>query len=134
MVIRILLGTLTLPTKYQLFSLLFMANYSFIMTTLKIGILQDLLRLPVSLHALYIPLNRSFWLSKKICFGLRRQLEESGVLNGALKPSGSPWALHMPDTCVHFVFRLAPKAFTDQKRRFFPHLDDEVPTHLHDGR
>jgi mediator of RNA polymerase II transcription subunit 27 len=28
---------------------------------------------------------------------------------------------------------LALKAFTDQKRRFFPHLDDEVPRHLHDG-
>jgi mediator of RNA polymerase II transcription subunit 27 len=28
---------------------------------------------------------------------------------------------------------LALKAFTDQKRRFFPHLDDEVPRHLHGG-
>lgn len=31
------------------------------------------------------------------------------------------------------VFRLALKAFTDQKRRFFPHLEDEVLSHLHDG-
>ncbi|VAH59978.1 unnamed protein product [Triticum turgidum subsp. durum] len=29
--------------------------------------------------------------------------------------------------------RLALKAFTDQKRRFFPHLEDEVLNHLHDG-
>jgi len=33
----------------------------------------------------------------------------------------------------HAVFRLALKAFTDQKRRFFPHLEDEVLSHLHDG-
>lgn len=34
---------------------------------------------------------------------------------------------------TRYVFRLALKAFTDQKRRFFPHLEDEVLSHLHDG-
>uniref|UniRef100_A0A0E0C0B3 Mediator of RNA polymerase II transcription subunit 27 n=1 Tax=Oryza meridionalis TaxID=40149 RepID=A0A0E0C0B3_9ORYZ len=85
---------------------------------------------------------------------LGRQLEESGVLNGALKARGNSWGLHMPLVCpdgavVAYAWkrqlagqagasavdrtRLALKAFTDQKRRFFPHLDDEVFNHLHDG-
>jgi mediator of RNA polymerase II transcription subunit 27 len=34
---------------------------------------------------------------------------------------------------IQCCFRLALKAFNDQKRRFFPHLDDEVLRHLHDG-
>ncbi|TVU22556.1 hypothetical protein EJB05_32265 [Eragrostis curvula] len=79
--------------------------------------------------------------------GLGRQLEESGVLNGALKARGNSWGLHMPLVCpdgavVAYAWKrqlagqagasavdrtkLALKAFTDQKRRFFPHLDDEV--------
>ncbi|OEL37509.1 Mediator of RNA polymerase II transcription subunit 27 [Dichanthelium oligosanthes] len=33
----------------------------------------------------------------------------------------------------HAVFRLALKAFTDQKRRFFPHLEDEVLGQIQDG-
>ncbi|KAL6627660.1 hypothetical protein ACP70R_031386 [Stipagrostis hirtigluma subsp. patula] len=86
--------------------------------------------------------------------GRRRQLEESGVLNGALKARGNSWGLHMPLVCpdgavVAYAWkrqlagqagasavdrtRLALKAFTDQKRRFFPHLEDEVLSHLHDG-
>ncbi|XP_066308666.1 mediator of RNA polymerase II transcription subunit 27-like [Miscanthus floridulus] len=85
---------------------------------------------------------------------LGRQLEESGVLNGALKARGNSWGLHMPLVCpdgavVAYAWkrqlagqagasavdrtRLALKAFTDQKRRFFPHLEDEVLSHLHDG-
>ncbi|PWZ29864.1 hypothetical protein Zm00014a_008458 [Zea mays] len=88
------------------------------------------------------------------CFALGRQLEESGVLNGALKARGNSWGLHMPLVCpdgavVAYAWkrqlagqagasavdrtRLALKAFTDQKRRFFPHLEDEVVSHLHDG-
>ncbi|XP_035817258.1 mediator of RNA polymerase II transcription subunit 27-like isoform X2 [Zea mays] len=84
-----------------------------------------------------------------------RQLEESGVLNGALKAQGNSWGLHMPLVCpdgavVAYAWkrqlagqagasavdrtRLALKAFTDQKRRFFPHLEDEVVSHLHDGQ
>ncbi|GJN37886.1 hypothetical protein PR202_gb26884 [Eleusine coracana subsp. coracana] len=84
----------------------------------------------------------------------RRQLEESGVLNGALKARGNSWGLHMPLVCpdgavVAYAWKrqlagqagasavdrtkLALKAFTDQKRRFFPHLDDEVLRHVHDG-
>ncbi|ONM39118.1 Mediator of RNA polymerase II transcription subunit 27 [Zea mays] len=106
-------------------------------------------------------------LHTKICHG--RQLEESGVLNGALKARGNSWGLHMPLVCpdgavvayawkrqlagqagasavdrtrcaqvfynfeLTHAFRLALKAFTDQKRRFFPHLEDEVVSHLHDG-
>ncbi|CAL9111431.1 unnamed protein product [Musa textilis] len=78
---------------------------------------------------------------------LGRQLEDSGVLNGSLKSRGNSWGLHMPLVCpdgavVAYAWkrqlagqagasavdrtRLALKAFTDQKRRFFPHLDDEV--------
>ncbi|KAK3163512.1 hypothetical protein QOZ80_1AG0004650 [Eleusine coracana subsp. coracana] len=85
---------------------------------------------------------------------LGRQLEESGVLNGALKARGNSWGLHMPLVCpdgavVAYAWKrqlagqagasavdrtkLALKAFTDQKRRFFPHLDDEVLRHVHDG-
>ncbi|KAG8052401.1 hypothetical protein GUJ93_ZPchr0001g32176 [Zizania palustris] len=85
---------------------------------------------------------------------LGRQLEESGVLNGALKARGNSWGLHMPLVCpdgavVAYAWkrqlagqagasavdrtRLALKAFTDQKRRFFPHLDDEGLSHLPDG-
>ncbi|KAJ1283204.1 hypothetical protein BS78_03G110300 [Paspalum vaginatum] len=85
---------------------------------------------------------------------LGRQLEESGVLNGALKARGNSWGLHMPLVCpdgavVAYAWkrqlagqagasavdrtRFSLKAFTDQKRRFFPHLEDEVLSHLHDG-
>lgn len=77
---------------------------------------------------------------------LGRQLEDSGVLNGSLKSRGNSWGLHMPLVCpdgavVAYAWkrqlagqagasavdrtRLALKAFTDQKRRFFPHLEDE---------
>lgn len=73
-----------------------------------------------------------------------KQLESSGVLNEALKSRSNSWGLHMPLVCpdgavVAYAWkrqlagqagasavdrtRLALKSFTDQKRRFFPHLD-----------
>ncbi|XP_050226716.1 mediator of RNA polymerase II transcription subunit 27 [Mercurialis annua] len=76
---------------------------------------------------------------------LGKQLEESGVLNDSLRSRSNTWGLHMPLVCpdgavVAYAWkrqlagqagasavdrtRLALKAFTDQKRRFFPHLDD----------
>nr|GMD70246.1 mediator of RNA polymerase II transcription subunit 27 [Ipomoea batatas] len=75
---------------------------------------------------------------------LGRQLEDSGVLTDALRSRSNSWGLHMPLVCpdgavVAYAWkrqlagqagasavdrtRLALKAFTDQKRRFFPHLD-----------
>ncbi|KAG9451096.1 hypothetical protein H6P81_011061 [Aristolochia fimbriata] len=78
-----------------------------------------------------------------------RQLEASGVLNGSMRSRGNSWGLHMPLICpdgavVAYAWkrqlagqagasavdrtRLALKAFTDQKKRFFPHLDDELTT------
>jgi hypothetical protein len=100
MIIGILEGIPRLPTKYELFSLLFMVNYSFIMISLIIGILEDLLMSPVSLHALYIPSNHSFLaVNNSFLLVLGRQLEESGVLNGALKARGNSWGLHMPLVC-----------------------------------
>ncbi|GLT37924.1 hypothetical protein SLA2020_122050 [Shorea laevis] len=74
-----------------------------------------------------------------------KQLEESGVLNESLRSRSNSWGLHMPLVCpdgavVAYAWkrqlagqagasavdrtRLALKAFTDQKRWFFPHLDD----------
>jgi mediator of RNA polymerase II transcription subunit 27 len=74
-----------------------------------------------------------------------RQLEESGVLNESLRSRINSWGLHMPLVCpdgavVAYAWKrqlagqagasavdrtkLALKAFTDQKKRFFPHLDD----------
>ncbi|KAI4348886.1 hypothetical protein L6164_009552 [Bauhinia variegata] len=74
-----------------------------------------------------------------------KQLEESGVLNESLRLRSNSWGLHMPLVCpdgavVAYAWkrqlagqaaasavdrtRLALKAFTDQKRRFFPHLDN----------
>ncbi|KAG1338878.1 Mediator of RNA polymerase II transcription subunit 27 [Cocos nucifera] len=85
---------------------------------------------------------------------LGKQLEDLGVLNGSLKSRGNSWGLHMPLVCpdgavVAYAWkrqlagqagasavdrtRLALKAFTDQKRRFFPHLEDEPFGHSHDG-
>ncbi|KAG0496656.1 hypothetical protein HPP92_001347 [Vanilla planifolia] len=85
---------------------------------------------------------------------LGKQLEDSGVLNGSLKSRGNSWGLHMPLVCpdgavVAYAWkrqlagqagasavdrtRLALKAFTDQKRRFFPHLEDEAFGKLSDG-
>ncbi|KAI9076399.1 hypothetical protein K1719_041634 [Acacia pycnantha] len=90
---------------------------------------------------------------------LGRQLEESGVLNESLRSRSNSWGLHMPLVCpdgavVAYAWkrqlagqagasavdrtRLALKAFTDQKRRFFPHLDDgllnnETPSKKHCG-
>ncbi|XP_074583948.1 mediator of RNA polymerase II transcription subunit 27 [Curcuma longa] len=79
--------------------------------------------------------------------GLGNQLEASGVLNGSTKLRGNSWGLHMPLVCpdgavVAYAWkrqlagqagasavdrtRLALKAFTDQKKRFFPHLEDEI--------
>ncbi|RAL54411.1 hypothetical protein DM860_001539 [Cuscuta australis] len=76
---------------------------------------------------------------------LGRQLEDSGVLNDALCLRSNSWGLHMPLVCpdgavVAYAWkrqlagqagasavdrtRLALKAFTDQKRRFFPHLEN----------
>nr|XP_043624417.1 mediator of RNA polymerase II transcription subunit 27 [Erigeron canadensis] len=75
-----------------------------------------------------------------------RQLEDSGVLNESLKSRSNSWGLHMPLVCpdgavVAYAWkrqlagqagasavdrtRLALKAFTDQKKRFFPHLDED---------
>ncbi|KAK9051205.1 hypothetical protein SSX86_027831 [Deinandra increscens subsp. villosa] len=75
-----------------------------------------------------------------------RQLQDSGVLNESLRSRSNSWGLHMPLVCpdgavVAYAWkrqlagqagasavdrtRLALKAFTDQKRRFFPHLDDK---------
>ncbi|CAI9112675.1 OLC1v1013151C4 [Oldenlandia corymbosa var. corymbosa] len=75
-----------------------------------------------------------------------KQLEDSGVLNDSLRSRSNSWGLHMPLVCpdgavVAYAWkrqlagqagasavdrtRLALKAFTDQKRRFFPHLDDD---------
>ncbi|CAO2816141.1 unnamed protein product [Amaranthus hypochondriacus] len=75
-----------------------------------------------------------------------RQLESSGVLNEALRSRSNSWGLHMPLVCpdgavVAYAWkrqlagqagasavdrtRLALKSFTDQKQRFFPHLDRE---------
>ncbi|KAF9587671.1 hypothetical protein IFM89_004503 [Coptis chinensis] len=77
---------------------------------------------------------------------LRRQLEESGVLNGSLRSRSNSWGLHMPLVCpdgavVAYAWKrqlagqagatavdrtkLALKAFTNQKKRFFPHLEDD---------
>ncbi|KAK6942076.1 Mediator complex, subunit Med27 [Dillenia turbinata] len=74
-----------------------------------------------------------------------RKLEETGVLNESIKSQSNSWGVHMPLVCpdaavVAYAWkrqlagqagssavdrsRLALKAFTDQKRRFFPHLDD----------
>ncbi|XP_016538156.1 mediator of RNA polymerase II transcription subunit 27 [Capsicum annuum] len=73
-----------------------------------------------------------------------RQLEDSGVLNDSLRSRSNSWGLHMPLVCpdgavVAYAWkrqlagqagasavdrtRLALRAFNDQKRRFFPHLD-----------
>ncbi|KMT01712.1 hypothetical protein BVRB_9g211680 [Beta vulgaris subsp. vulgaris] len=75
-----------------------------------------------------------------------KQLESSGVLNDALRSRSNSWGLHMPLVCpdgavVAYAWkrqlagqagasavdrtRLALNSFTDQKRRFFPHLDSE---------
>ncbi|KAL2894646.1 Mediator of RNA polymerase II transcription subunit 27 [Bienertia sinuspersici] len=76
-----------------------------------------------------------------------RQLESTGVINEALRSRSNSWGLHMPLVCpdgavVAYAWkrqlagqagasavdrtRLALKSFTDQKRRFFPHLDSEL--------
>ncbi|KAH9623267.1 hypothetical protein KSS87_022249 [Heliosperma pusillum] len=73
-----------------------------------------------------------------------RQLEASGVLTDALRSRSNSWGLHMPLVCpdgavVAYAWkrqlagqagasavdrtRLALKSFTDQRRRFFPHLE-----------
>ncbi|KAL2345297.1 hypothetical protein Fmac_006582 [Flemingia macrophylla] len=76
---------------------------------------------------------------------LGKELEESGVLSESVRSKKDFWGLHMPLVCpdgavVAYAWkrqlagqagasavdrtRLALKAFTDQKRRFFPHLCD----------
>ncbi|KAK9156504.1 hypothetical protein Scep_003078 [Stephania cephalantha] len=83
-----------------------------------------------------------------------KQLEESGVLSGSLRSRSNSWGLHMPLVCpdgavVAYAWkrqlagqagasavdrtRLALKAFTDQKRRFFPHLDGESSGQISNG-
>ncbi|KAH9299320.1 hypothetical protein KI387_031002 [Taxus chinensis] len=80
---------------------------------------------------------------------LGRTLEASGVMIGALQrlQESPSWGLHMPLVCpdgavVAYAWkrqlagqaaasavdrtRLALKAFTDQKRRFFPHLEEHT--------
>ncbi|KAH1192695.1 Mediator of RNA polymerase II transcription subunit 27 [Glycine max] len=80
---------------------------------------------------------------------LGKELEESGVLSESVRSRKDFWGLHMPLVCpdgavVAYAWkrqlagqagasavdrtRLALKAFTDQKRRFFPHLDDGLET------
>ncbi|KAK7284785.1 hypothetical protein RJT34_19538 [Clitoria ternatea] len=80
---------------------------------------------------------------------LGKELEDSGVLSESLRSRKDFWGLHMPLVCpdgavVAYAWkrqlagqagasavdrtRLALKAFTDQKRRFFPHLDDGLET------
>ncbi|CAN1133927.1 Mediator of RNA polymerase II transcription subunit 27 [Linum perenne] len=75
-----------------------------------------------------------------------RQLEETGVLNDSMKSRGNSWGLNIPLVCpdgavVAYAWkrqlagqagasavdrtRLAVKAFSNQKRRYFPHLEDE---------
>ncbi|CAN0847524.1 Mediator of RNA polymerase II transcription subunit 27 [Linum grandiflorum] len=75
-----------------------------------------------------------------------RQLEETGVLNDSMKSRGDSWGLNIPLVCpdgavVAYAWkrqlagqagasavdrtRLAVKAFSDQKRRFFPHLQGD---------
>ncbi|KAI4381514.1 hypothetical protein MLD38_007579 [Melastoma candidum] len=79
-----------------------------------------------------------------------RLLEETGVINESLRSRSNSWGLHMPVVCadgavVAYAWkrqlagqagasavdrtRLALKAFTDQKRRFFPHPDDGQDGH-----
>ncbi|XP_031480291.1 mediator of RNA polymerase II transcription subunit 27 isoform X1 [Nymphaea colorata] len=83
-----------------------------------------------------------------------KKLEASGVLTGSNRTRGSPWGLHMPLVCrdgsvVAYAWkrqlagqaaasavdrsRLALKAFADQKKRFFPHLEDEMHNQKHSG-
>ncbi|XP_057959962.1 mediator of RNA polymerase II transcription subunit 27 [Malania oleifera] len=80
-----------------------------------------------------------------------KQLEDSGVLNESLRSRSNSWGLHMPLVCpdgavVAYAWkrqlagqagasavdrtRLALKAFTDQKRQFFPHLDGGVNSQI----
>lgn len=82
-----------------------------------------------------------------------KQLEVSGVLTEALRSRSNSWGLHMPLVCpdgavVAYAWkrqlagqagasavdrtRLALKSFTDQKQRFFPHLELE-PAQRKDG-
>ncbi|KAL6566296.1 hypothetical protein OROGR_001911 [Orobanche gracilis] len=98
-------------------------------------------------HAQYVMFQEGYETSFHMppCF-LGRQLEESGVLNESLRARSNSWGLHMPLVCpdaavVAYAWkrqlagqagasavdrtRLALKAFTDQKRRFFPHLADD---------
>ncbi|KAK2418532.1 hypothetical protein P8452_62698 [Trifolium repens] len=77
------------------------------------------------------------------------ELEEHGVLSESARSRKDLWGMHMPLVCpdgavVAYVWkrqlagqagasavdrsRLALKAFTDQKRRFFPHLDGGIET------
>ncbi|KAF8080288.1 hypothetical protein N665_0959s0018 [Sinapis alba] len=81
-----------------------------------------------------------------------KKLEESGVLTESLRSRSNSWGLHMPLVCpdgavVAYAWkrqlagqagasavdrtRLALKAFTDQKRRFFPHIDDGPTSKKH---
>ncbi|GLJ47137.1 hypothetical protein SUGI_0995240 [Cryptomeria japonica] len=87
---------------------------------------------------------------------LGRTLEASGVMIGALQrlQESPSWGLHMPLVCpdgavVAYAWkrqlagqaaasavdrtRLALKAFTDQKRRFFPHLEEHTLGNDSDG-
>nr|GMD63121.1 mediator of RNA polymerase II transcription subunit 27 [Ipomoea batatas] len=90
------------------------------------------------------PLRLLSWMRRSPFMRLNIQLEDSGVLTDALRSRSNSWGLHMPLVCpdgavVAYAWkrqlagqagasavdrtRLALKAFTDQKRRFFPHLD-----------
>ncbi|KEH24237.1 putative mediator complex, subunit Med27 [Medicago truncatula] len=86
---------------------------------------------------------------------LGKELEEAGVLSETARSRKDFWGLHMPLVCpdgavVAYAWkrqlagqagasavdrtRLALKAFTDQKRRFFPHLDDGVEANESDSK
>ncbi|KAK2365519.1 mediator of RNA polymerase II transcription subunit [Trifolium repens] len=80
---------------------------------------------------------------------LGKELEEAAVLSESARSRKDVWGLNMPLVCpdgavVAYAWkrqlaaqagasatdrsRLALKAFTDQKRRFFPHLEDGIET------
>ncbi|XP_078437521.1 mediator of RNA polymerase II transcription subunit isoform X2 [Wolffia australiana] len=77
-------------------------------------------------------------------------LQESGVLDGSVESSGNSWSLQLPLVCpdgavVGYAWRrqlagqagtsavdrtrLALKTFHDQKRRYFPHLEEDEPVY-----
>ncbi|GJV99695.1 importin subunit beta-1 [Tanacetum coccineum] len=54
-----------------------------------------------------------------------KQLEDSGVLNDFLRSRSNSWGLHVRCREKTQSLLILCIAFTDQKRRFFPHLDED---------